>query len=105
MCLCGKVREVCEGFRYNTSQPYLDLIQRTKQGEGSVKCFIYDLEGIQMEQSGAYDASTEANIVKMMPAFIKEKAIPNSDGEDTGETIGVRSYQHILKRPLSSGLL
>ena len=91
----AKVKEVCEGLKYNTTQEYLDLIQRTKQGDGSVKCFIYDLEAHQRKNPGAYDASTDANIVKLMPAFVEEKAIPDGDGEDSNEAIGVK-YKNMV---------
>jgi len=80
-CL-AQVKQVCEGFRYNMSNEYTDLIQRTKAGDGSLKCFIYDLEALQAKTPAAFDVSTEGNIVKMMPAFWKAAALPDDDDEN-----------------------
>jgi predicted RND superfamily exporter protein len=91
-----KVRQVCEGFRYNMSNEYTDLIQRTRKGDGSLKCFIYDLEALQAKTPAALDVSTEGNIVKMMPEFWKAQALPEEDDDNARPVTVSSKFSNLL---------
>ena len=86
-----KIYQICQDLKFqNTTSEYLNMIQRNKKGEGSVKCFLNDLKDSYLKNpinSGA-NRDTPSS---WMPAFMKEK-VPEVDDEDTTKMISREQF-------------
>jgi len=80
-----KIAQICDDFKTkNKTEEYLNMVQRNKEGQGSVKCFTYPLKEYQARNPGA-----DRNAPKTwMTEFFKEN-VPEVDDEETSKIIPV----------------
>jgi len=83
-----KIMQVCEDFKVkNTTVKYLDMIQRNKQAQGSIKCFMYPLKAFQT----ANPTADRNKAALWMDGFLQEK-VESVDDEDTTKMIPVDQF-------------
>ena len=115
-----KIREVCDDFRLTSSTEYLGLVQRKKNGEGSIKCFVYEMddikqnmdaptgwnsrfkdgcspgkEGCDFKVGSKWDTSSPEKVELVMNDFLAHRAMQDPDAPDTIQTIEGKYNQMI----------
>jgi hypothetical protein len=70
-----KIYQICKDLKLvNTTSEYLNMIQRNKKGEGSVKCFLNDLKDSYLKNPKNAGASRDQPS-SWMPAFMEENGV------------------------------
>jgi len=80
-----KIWEVCQDLKIrNNTQEYLDIIQRNKVAQGSIKCFVLDLKDDNnfLKKNKAIDREDPPS---WLPAFMETKRKENEDEEISRE--------------------
>jgi protein dispatched 1 len=82
-----KIYKICQDLKFeNTTSEYLNMIQRNKKGEGSVKCFLNDLKDSYLKNPENAGAGSRDQPSSWIPAFMKE-TVPEVDDADTTKMI------------------
>ena len=72
-----KVRQVCDKLRLGATEFYLERLQRNALGEGSIKCFIYDLDAFARKNSWTL---TSTEVIKSKIGEFFESVALSDDG-------------------------
>ena len=83
-----KIYQICQDLKFrNTTEDYLNMIQRNKKAEGSVKCFLFDLKDKFLKNS---------NIDREEPSiWIRDfmgTTVPQVDDEATSKMIPISEF-------------
>jgi len=79
-----KIYQICQDLKFNNNtQEYLDMIQRNKKAQGSIKCFLLDLKDDYLTNNPSVNRDEPA---KWMDSFLAAP-VPEVDDEDTTKKI------------------
>lgn len=68
-------------MRLGTSEYFLERLRRTTNGEGSVKCFVYDLDYLALKQNWTLDSAE--TIESKMDDFITSTALADDSASSS----------------------
>jgi protein dispatched 1 len=84
-----KIYQICKDLKFdNTTSEYLNMIQRNKKAQGSVKCFLFDLKDSYLAEN---PGMSRDNPSRWAQAFMAGK-VPEVDDEETTQMVSREQF-------------